>query len=163
MNLKLNHFFLLFYFCHVFVGLRILAIEFNFFIVIFVLPFVSHACMGWTVSYESSKHLSLAMSLLTFLSFRLLLNTSFHVALGHPAGKLPLSLKVPCSLDQALSSLFYRSPNHCSVLSNKHSVMLFNFSLVISSSLGILSSLLTLHIQLTTLGMIIMRVLFGQQ
>ena len=89
------------------------------------------------------------MSLLTLLSFRSLLNTVFHVSLGRPLGKLPLTLKVLHLLDQTLSSILSRWLNHCSLLSCKHSLMLLNFSLVLNSSAEILSSDLALHTYLT--------------
>ena len=43
-------------------------------------------------------------------------------------------------LDQALSFIRFRWPNHCSVLSCKHSLMLFNFNLFLSPNAKILSS-----------------------
>ena len=55
------------------------------------LVFNLNAWMGWAVSYEDFQaFLPLAMSLLTFLFFRSLLITSFHVFLGCPMEKLPL-------------------------------------------------------------------------
>ena len=108
--------------------------------------------MGWTVSYDRLSSISLLSCLLTFVSFRSFLITSFHVFLGHPLGKLALALKILHLLDQLLSSILSRLSNHCIVLSCKHSLMLFNFSLVLSSSAEILSSDLTLHNHLTILA-----------
>ena len=48
----------------------------------------------------SQAFLSLVMSFLTFLSFRSLLITSFHVFFGRPLGKLLLILKIIQLLDQ---------------------------------------------------------------
>ena len=87
-----------------------------------------------------------------WLSFRSLLITSFHVFLGHPLAKLPLTLKVLHLLDQAVSSVLSRWPNHCSLLYCKYSFILINFSLILSFSAEILSSGLTLHIHLTFLS-----------
>ena len=70
---------------------------------------------------------SLPRSLLTFLSLRSFLFTSFHVFLGRPLMKLPLTLKVLHLLGQALSSILSKRPNHCSLLSCKQSFMLFSF------------------------------------
>ena len=58
----------------------------------------------------------------------------------------PVTLKVLHLLDQALSSILSRKPNHCSLLSCKHPLMLFNFSLVLSSSAEIFSSGLKLQL-----------------
>ena len=55
-------------------------------------------------------------------------------------------------VDQDLSSILSRWPNHCGPLSCKHFLILFNFSLVLSS-FKIISSDLTLHIHLTTLAL----------
>ena len=96
-------------------------------------------------------HLSLAMTLLTLLSFRQLPITSSHVFLGYALEKLLLTLKILYSLDEALSSILSRWPNYCSLLSCKHSLVLSDFILVINSSVEVLSSLLTLHIFLTIL------------
>ena len=49
------------------------------------------------------------------------------------------------------SSILSTRPNHRSLLSCKHSLVLFNFGLVLRFSAEILSSALTLHIHLTTL------------
>ena len=49
----------------------------------------------------SQAFLSLAMSFLTFLSFRSLLITSLHVFLGCPLGEQLLTLKIVQLLDQA--------------------------------------------------------------
>ena len=89
-------------------------------------------------------------SLLTFLSSRSLLITSFHVFLSG-LGNLPLILKVQRLPDQALSLILSRLPNHCSLLTCKHSLILFSFRLVLSSSLEILSSGLPLHFHLNML------------
>ena len=109
--------------------------------------------MGWVVSYERlPRFLSLARPLLTLLSFRSLLIISLHVFLCCPLRKLPLTLNVLHLLDQVLSFIFFRLPDHGSLLSCKHSGMLFNLSLVLSSSAEILSSGLTFHIYLTILA-----------
>ena len=88
-----------------------------------------------------------------FLSFRSLLLTSFHVFLGCPMGKLPLTLMVLHLLDEAFTSILSKWPKQCSFLSCKYFLMLFNFSLVLSSSAKILSSGLMLHIYLTILAL----------
>ena len=92
------------------------------------------------------------MSLLTFFSFISLLITSSDVFLGLPLGKLRLTLKVLHLLDEALSSTLSRCPNHCSCLSCKHSLTLFNFSIVLISSAEILFSGLSLHIYFAILA-----------
>ena len=92
------------------------------------------------------------MSLLTFLSFRLLLITSFHVFLGRPLGKLSLTLKVLHLLGQALSFTLSRWVNHCRLLSCKHSSKLFTFCLVLRSVAEIIYSGLMLDIHLTILA-----------
>ena len=63
-----------------------------------------------------------------------------------------LVLKSSDSPDKALYSILSIWPNHCSLLSCKHSLTLFNFSLVISSCTELLSSGLTLYIHLTILA-----------
>ena len=91
--------------------------------------------------------LSLAISLLTFLSFGSFLITSFHV---RPLWKLLLTSKVLHLLDQALSSILSRWSGHCSLfLSCKHFLILFSFSLILISFVEILSSGLVLHIHVT--------------
>ena len=55
-------------------------------------------------------------------------------------------------LDQALSFNVSRWPNCCSFLSCKDSVKLFNFSLILSFSMGALSSNLTLQFHLIILA-----------
>ena len=67
--------------------------------------YVFHACMGWIVSYDLQVFLSLARSFQTFLSFRSLLITLFHVFQGCPLGKLSLTLKVLHFLDHVFSSI----------------------------------------------------------
>ena len=104
------------------------------------------AWIGRFLMKDFHTFLSLAMSLLTFLSFRSLLITSFQIFLGHPLWKLPL--KILHLLNQALSSILSRWPNHCSLRPCKHSLVLFSFSLVFRSSEEILSSGLTLQINL---------------
>ena len=99
--------------------------------------------------WETSKYLSLARYLLTFLSFWSLLMTSFDVFPSGPVGKLPPSFKVLYLLDQALSPIFSRWPNHSSLISCEDYLMLFNFSLILSFFCGILFSDVTLHIHLT--------------
>ena len=71
--------------------------------------------------------LSLAMSLLTFLSFSSLLITSFHVFFGLPLEKLPLTLKVLHLLDQVLSSILSRYSNH----SNRYVNLLSHYSILV--------------------------------
>lgn len=57
-------------------------------------------CMGWRISYERFQAImSLFGFLPTYLSFRSLLFTSFHVLVGRPLGKLPLNLNAPHLLD----------------------------------------------------------------
>ena len=94
-----------------------------------VLPWVGRFFMKDLLAF-----LSLAMSLLTFLSFISLLIAPFHVFFGLPLGKLLLTLKVLYLLDQAFSSILYRWPNHCSLWFCKHSVVVFKLSLVLSYS-----------------------------
>ena len=94
---------------------------------------------------------SLARSLLTFLSLRSFLFTSFHVFLGRPLMKLPLTLKVLHLLGQALSPILSKRPNHCSLLSCKNPSCYSGFSVVLSSTAEILFSDLALHIYLTIL------------
>ena len=100
--------------------------------------------------------LSLAMSLLAFLSFRSSLITSLYVFPWSSSRDLPLSSKVLHLLDQPVSSILSRWPNHYSFLLCTHSLIIFNFSLVPSSYImnsfaETLSSGLLLHIHLTTL------------
>ena len=71
----------------------------RFFNMFFMLPWVGQFLMK-----DFQTFLPLIMFLLTFLSFKSLLMTSFHVFLGRP---LPLTLKVPHLLDQAFSSILY--------------------------------------------------------
>ena len=101
--------------------------------------------MSWAVLYERPASLSLSISLQTFHPFRSLLITSYHVFSGCSLWRLLLILKILHLLYQALTSIHSRAPNHCSLLSCKHSLMLFSFSLVLSSSIETLSSDLTLH------------------
>lgn len=112
-------------------------------IVRLVLTSSFHDCMGQTVSYERFPVISVFSQVLTDfpIFLRSLLIYSFHIFLGCPLEKLLLPLAVVHSLDQALFSI--RSPNHCTLLSCKHCLMLFNFSLFLSSSAKILSSDLT--------------------
>ena len=110
------------------------------------------AWIGQFLMKDFQAFLSLAMTLLTFLSFRSLLITLFHVFLGHSLGKLPITLKFLHLLDETHSSILSRWPNHCSLLSFSHSLMLFNFSLVLSSSAEILSSDRALLIQVIILA-----------
>ena len=81
------------------------------------------AWVGWFLMKDFQVFLSLAMSLLTFLSFRSLLITSFYVFLGRPLGKLLLTSKVLHLLDEALSSILSRCPNYCSRLSSCSSIL----------------------------------------
>ena len=118
----------------------------RFFNMFFMLPWVGQFLMK-----DFQAFLLLIMFLLTFLSFKSLLMTSFHVFLGRPLEKLPLTLKVPHLLDQALSSILYIWPNHCIFLSWKHSLMIFNFNGVRNFSAEILSLDETLQIRLTFL------------
>ena len=71
----------------------------RFFNMFFMLPWVGQFLMK-----DFQTFLPLIMFLLTFLSFKSLLMTSFHVFLGRP---LPLTLKVPHLLDQVFSSILY--------------------------------------------------------
>ena len=71
----------------------------RFFNMFFMLPWVGQFLMK-----DFQAFLPLIMFLLPFLSFKSFLMTSFHVFLGRP---LPLTLKVPHLLDQALSSILY--------------------------------------------------------
>ena len=71
----------------------------RFFNMFFMLPWVGQFLMK-----DFQTFLPLIMFLLTFLSFKSLLMTSFHVFLGRP---LPLTLKVSHLLDQAFSSILY--------------------------------------------------------
>ena len=87
---------------------------------------------------------------LSFLLYHLLIS-SCHALRARPPGKLPLLLEVLYPLDQALLSSLRTWPSHCSPLSCKHSLMLFNFSLVLSLPAEILSSGLMLLIHLTML------------
>ena len=105
-------------------------------------------CFIWFHMKHFQAFLSLAMSLLTFLSFRLLLITSFHVFYGCPLGKRFRLWRFYIYWAKYFLS---RWPNHCSLLSSKHSLMLFNFSLVLSSSAEILSGLM-LFVHLTILA-----------
>ena len=73
------------------------------FIICFSLPSISH------YSYV----------LTTYLSFRSLLIASCYIALDCLQGKLPLTLNVLHLLDQVLSSILSRWPNHCIHLSCK--------------------------------------------
>ena len=79
------------------------------------------------------------------ISFRPFLVTSIYVlhvflSTGCFLGKLLLTLKVLHRLKQALFTILSRWSSHCSLLSCKHSFMLFSLSLVISSLANILSS-----------------------
>ena len=73
-----------------------------------------------------------SQALADFFSFGLPQITSIHVLLGHHLGKLPQTLEILHLLDQILSSVLSRSINNCSLLSCRHSLMLFNFSLFVS-------------------------------
>ena len=92
--------------------------------------------------------LSLARSLLTFFSCRPFLIISIHASLDCRLRKLPLTLKILHLLDQALSHILSGLLNHCSLLSCKHSLMLFSFNLVLLFSAEILSSCLTFQVHL---------------
>ena len=63
------------------------------------------AWVRWFLMKDVQAFLSLDRSLMTFISFRSLLIASFHVLLGCPLVKLPLTLKVLNLLDEALSSI----------------------------------------------------------
>ena len=86
------------------------------------------------------------MSLLTFLSFRSLLITLFHSFLGRPLTKLLVTLMFPHLLDQTLSSIPARWPNHCSLLSCRHSLMLLYLGLTLHIYLTILASFISILI-----------------
>ena len=109
--------------------------------VMFVLTSVFNACMGWTLFFERLPSISVFSYVFAeFLSLAPLLITSFHVLLGRPLRKLPLTLKFLHLLHQALSSIISRWPYNCSFYHTiQHSLILFNFSLVLSSSTEILS------------------------
>ena len=92
--------------------------------------------------------LSLARSLLTFFSCRPFLIISIHASLDCRLRKLPLTFKILHLLDQALSSMLSGLLNHCSLLSCRHSLMLFSFNLVLLFSAEILSSCLTFQVHL---------------
>ena len=81
------------------------------------------AWVGRFLMKDFQVFLSLAMSVLTFLSFRSLLITSFYVFLGRPLGKLLPTSKVLHLLDEALSSILSRCPNYCSRLSSCSSIL----------------------------------------
>ena len=74
--------------------------------------------MGWTVPYDELLSISALNNVLVdFFSFKSLLITSFHVFLGHPLEKLPLTLKVLHLLDQALFySSYMTKPLHSPVV-----------------------------------------------
>lgn len=124
------------------------------------------ACVERFLIKDLLAFLSLVMSWLTFLSFISLLIAPFHVFFGRPLRKLPLTLKVLYLVDQAFSSILFRWPNHCSLLSSKHSPMLFNLTLALIYSEEIPSSGQTFHIHLTIfasfLSSLITSSLFGQ-
>ena len=101
-------------------------------IIIIVLMSVFHAVIGWKVSYKRLPRISVLRYILTdFPFFQLLLITSFYVFFGCPLEKLLLTLKVLLLLDQALPSILSRWLTHCSLLSHKHCLMLFNISLAL--------------------------------
>ena len=116
-----------------------------------VFHFFLFSMFAWVVRFLMQDFFSLAVSLLTFLSLRPLLITSFHVSLCSPLGRLTLILKILHFLDQALSCILSRWPNHFSLPSCKHSLLFFNFRLVLSFFAKILSSGLTLHIYISIL------------
>ena len=92
-------------------------------IIIFVLTLAFHDFMGWTVSHEklpSIYLLSYVLADFPFLSFRMFQIMLFHNFLGCPLGNLPLTLRVPQLLGQALSSNLASWPHHC-----KHSLPFF--------------------------------------
>ena len=98
------------------------------------------AWIGQFLVNDIQAFLSLARSMLTFLPFRSLLITSFHVFLGRPLGKLPLIFRVLHKPDHTFCCFLSRWQNHCSLLSHKHSLMLFTFSPVVTSYAEIQSS-----------------------
>ena len=103
--------------------------------------------MGWKISYKKlMKAFVFSQVLADFPFFQI---TFDYFILRLPAlslGKLPLTLKVLYLVDQTFSSFLSRRPNHSILQCYKHSLMLFSFSLILSSSAEILSSKLTLHI-----------------
>lgn len=78
----------------------------------------------WVGRYDFQGFMSLATILPTFICFRPLRITFFHIFLGCSLAKLLVTLKVLHSLDQAFSSTLSRWPNHRSPLSCKHSLAL---------------------------------------
>ena len=69
--------------------------------------------VGQFLMNDLQLFLSFLRTLMTFLSFKSLLNNSFHVFLGRLLGKLTLALKVLHLLDEAPSSILFRRRNHC--------------------------------------------------
>ena len=121
-------------------------------IIKFVLISVFNACMGWLDSYVKLPSISVFGYILADFPFFQITFDHFHVFLGQSLGKLPLTLKVLHLLDQALSSIQSRWPNNSILLSCKHFHILFNFSLIGSSSAQLLFSDLMLDIHLTILS-----------
>ena len=115
-----------------------------------IILFNFKVCFPWVGWFDFQAFFSLARIFLTFICFRSLLITLFHIFLGCSLGKLPLTLKALHSLDQAFSLPLSRPPNHCSLLSCKHYPVLSNFILVLCFSAEMLSSGLTLRINVTT-------------
>ena len=107
------------------------------------------AWVGRFLMKDIQVFLTLGSCLINFLSFRLIAITSSHVVQGCPLSKYLITLNVLYLLDQALSSIPFRKPNHCSLLSCRHCLMVFSFNLVLSSSAYILCSSLTLHFYVT--------------
>ena len=107
---------------------------------IFSYLFFKLSLIGRFLMKEFEAFLPLKMSLLIFLSFRLLLLAPFHVSRGCPLEKLPLSLKFLHLLNRAFSFILSIWPNHCSLLSSKHSLMLLNLKAVLNSAKETLSS-----------------------
>lgn len=103
----------------------------------------------WVGRYDFQGFMSLATILPPFICFRPFLITFFHIFLGCSLAKLLVTLKVLHSLDQAFSSTLSRWPNHRSPLSCKHYLALSDFILVLRSSAEMLSSGLTMLIDLT--------------
>ena len=112
----------------------------------------------WFLMKEFQTFLFLAMSFSAFLSLRLLQITSFLVFQGRHLGELLLTLKFLYLLEQAFSFILSGWLNHCSLLSCKHS-FIPPLSLVLSSSSGIISSCLTLHVNLIILASFFSRVI----
>ena len=110
---------------------------------------IGFPCLHWWrfLNENIQGMMSLDMSLLTFFSSRLLLIISLVLL-----GETTTNYTVLDLLDQAFTSIYSKRASLFTLLSCKHSLMLFNFSLVLNSSAEILSSGLMLHIHFTILA-----------